>query len=198
MRIACAMLAAGGSQRLGEPKQLLYRGDRTLVRATYDAVSGGGCEPIAVIVGAHAERIMAALAGAALARIDNPEWSTGIASSIRSALPWAAAIGCEALLLTGCDQPALSREHVAALCERIRGGASAAASGYGGIAGAPAVFTRAWFARLEGLRGDRGAGALLRGSADVEVLAWPGGADDVDTEADVERLGLRREPTAGR
>jgi molybdenum cofactor cytidylyltransferase len=198
MQIACAMLAAGGSQRLGEAKQLLYRGDRTLVRATYDAVSGGGCEPIAVIVGAHAERVMAALAGVALARIDNPEWATGIASSIQRALAWAAAIGCEALLLTGCDQPALSGEHVAALCERVRRGASAAASGYAGITGAPAVFTRAWFERLESLRGDRGAGALLRGTADVEVIAWPEGADDVDTDADVVRLGLRRDPTVGR
>lgn len=189
------MLAAGGSQRLGEPKQLLYCGDRTLVRATYDAVSGGGCDPIAVVVGAHAERIMTALAGAALTRIDNPEWATGIASSIQRALAWAAAIGCDAFLLTGCDQPALSGEHVAALCERIRAGASAAASGYAGTLGAPAVFTRAWFARLEGLHGDRGAGALLRGAANVEVVAWPEGADDVDTEADVVRLGLRRELT---
>ena len=192
------MLAAGGSQRLGEPKQLLYRDSRTLVRATYDAVSGGGCEPIAVVVGAHADRIMAALAGVALARIDNLQWETGIASSIQRALTWAAAIGCDALLLTGCDQPALGGEHVAALCELVRSGASAAASGYAGITGTPAVFTRAWFARLERLRGDRGAGALLRGTADVEVIAWPEGADDVDLEADVVRLGLRREPTAGR
>lgn len=198
MQIACAMLAAGGSRRLGEPKQLLHRGDRTLVRATYDAVSGGGCEPIAVVVGAHADRIIAALAGAALARIDNPDWETGIASSLERALAWAAAIGCGALLLTGCDQPALSGEHVAALCERVRCGASAAASGYAGITGTPAVFTRAWFPRLQGLRGDRGAGALLRGTAEVEVIAWPEGADDVDLEADVVRLGLRREPTAGR
>jgi molybdenum cofactor cytidylyltransferase len=196
MRIACAMLAAGGSQRLGEPKQLLYRGARTLVRASFDAVSGGGCDPIAVIVGAHAERVMAALDAVPVTRIDNGDWQAGIAGSIRSALPWAVAVSCDALLLTGCDQPALSSDHVSALCARIRSGASAAASGYAGIVGAPAVFTRAWFARLAGLRGDRGAGALLRGVAEVEVVAWPEGADDVDLEADVARLGLRREPTA--
>jgi molybdenum cofactor cytidylyltransferase len=196
MRIACAMLAAGDSQRLGEPKQLLYLGERTLVRASFDAVSGGGCDPIAVVVGAHAERVMAALAGAAVTRIDNPDWRSGLAGSIQRGLAWAAAISCDALLLTGCDQPALSREHVSALCDRVRAGASAAASGYAGIAGTPAVFTRAWLARLEGLRGDRGAGALLRGAPDVDVVVWPQGADDVDQPADVARLGLRREPTA--
>ena len=50
-----------------------------------------------------------------------------------------------------CDQPALTAEHLAALVEAWRAvPSSAAASGYAGTVGVPAVLPRAWFPSADG------------------------------------------------
>jgi CTP:molybdopterin cytidylyltransferase MocA len=54
----------------------------------------------------------------------------------------------------------------------------------------PAIFPRPWWPRLEALRGDTGARALLRGAAAVTEVPMPNAAVDVDTPADAARLGL--------
>jgi molybdenum cofactor cytidylyltransferase len=62
------------------------------------------------------------------------------------------------------------------------------ACAYGGALGVPALFPRALFPELAGLRGDRGAQPLLASHADSAIaLPFPAGALDLDTEADVAR-----------
>ena len=54
--------------------------------------------------------------------------------------------------------------------------------------GVPAIFPRAQFPALRALRGDRGAGKLLRDDPEALAIAWPEGAADVDTPDDLARL----------
>lgn len=140
----------------------------------------------AVVLGSDAELIGRALASQRWERLDNSAWTEGIASSIRVAAQWAHAHRLDALMLSVCDQPRLTSQHVRALwhTHALRG--ATVASGYAGTRGVPAVFTASWYPRLQALSGDRGAGALLREDPEVVVVDWPDGAFDIDTPDDVQ------------
>ncbi len=189
VRIGGALLAAGASTRLGRPKQLLDYGGRPLIAHVLAQLSAAPVSDVAVVLGSSSETVAAALAGDRCERLDNPGWAEGIASSIRVAVAWARARRFDALLLAACDQPRLTSDHIRALCEAYDGKRTSVASGYGQTCGIPAVFDASWYARLLSLRGDRGAGALLRSDECVYVIAWPDGGFDVDTEADARVLG---------
>ncbi len=184
MSVAGVVLAAGGSTRLGRPKQLVDVGGEPLVRRSLRAVLAAGCQPVAVVLGANAERVAAATAGLGLVALKNDEWQEGIASSIRVAAAWAASIACDGLLVALCDQPHLTKEHVRGLLDAFAREGRRVGSAYNGMIGAPAVFARADLAALGELKGDRGAGRLLNG-AGAPSVEWPAGAIDIDTDEDV-------------
>lgn len=191
--VACVVLAAGRSARLGRPKQLVRFAGQPLVRRAAEAARASRCAHVAVVVGAEREAVEAALAELDVARVANPSFATGLASSLHAAVDFAESREADALLLCVCDQPYLAAPHLDALCAAHLGSGRAVASAYAGIRGVPAIFPRAQFAALRALRGDRGAGSLLRDDAEALAIAWPEGALDVDTPADLARLA---EPAA--
>ena len=190
-RIGCALLAAGGSRRLGRPKQLLDYAGTSLVSHVFQQLRAAALERYAVVVGSSAEQVARALSAESCDLLDNPGWQEGIASSIRVATSWAREHGCEALLLAACDQPRLTSDHVRALCDARGVSCATVASGYAATRGIPALFDERWFSLLLGLKGDRGAGNLLRSDASVIVVAWPDGVFDIDTSADAAVLDAR-------
>jgi xanthine dehydrogenase accessory factor len=190
VRIAAAVLAAGGSSRLGAPKQLLSIDGVPLVRRAVDAVCGAPVVAIAAVLGAVADDVQAALAGSAATLLHNPDWTLGLASSLHVAVSFAHEQGADALLVSVCDQPYLTPSHLARLCDTYRTTHGKVASGYADIRGVPAIFPRADFHALRALRGDRGASKLLRGD-DVTVITWDEGRMDLDTRDDVARFTAR-------
>ena len=172
---AAVILAAGASTRLGEPKQLVRLGGETLLERAVRVAREAGCEPVVVVLGAEAERVLAAcdLRGARVVR--NEQWREGMASSVRVGV--AAADGADGVVLMTCDQPAVTAEHLRALM--VSGAVTASA--YSGRRGVPAYFPASCFAELMRLTGDAGARELLR---EASVIDLPGGELDVDTEAD--------------
>ena len=84
--IGAIILAAGESLRMGQPKQLLRFRDQTLLRRMVDAATAGGCAPVAVVIGAERERMLAELAELKAFVIDNETWRLGIGNSIRAGL----------------------------------------------------------------------------------------------------------------
>jgi molybdenum cofactor cytidylyltransferase len=184
------LLAAGASRRLGRPKQLAAWRGTTLVRRAARAAHGAGFAPIFAVVGAHGDAVFAEIADLAT-RVENAEWEEGMASSIRAGVAVAGPAGAaeRGVLILLADQPAVD----AALLRRLRsrfeaaGGRAPCACDYGGEAiGPPALFPPSHLAALAGLRGDRGARALLAAHrAELELESFPGGALDVDVEADL-------------
>lgn len=189
---ACAVLvlAAGGSARMGRPKQLIEVGGITLVARAAQAALGSCARPVAVVLGAHAEEVEKALSALAVKTIRNPDWTSGMASSIRMGIdalfPEGGPPG--SLLIMPADQPALTSALLDRLIERHRHTGRITAAGYAGRKGAPAVFGCEHVSALRALTGDEGARALLNaGTAIVETLDMPELAVDLDTPADLER-----------
>ena len=189
--IAAVLLAAGGSRRLGTPKQLLALGGEPLVRRTARLAVEARLAPVVVVVGHEEERVRAALSGLPVATAANADWRSGIASSIAAGL--AALARCSpawrAVVFLACDQPLLAREHLETLASAVDAGAVVAASSYAGTYGVPAAFARALEAELLGLAGDAGArGVVGRHLAEAALVPFAGGQLDVDTPEDRARI----------
>ena len=183
-------MAAGGSSRLGSPKQLLtIRGRRLLSRAidSAEAVTPGR---VVVVGGADALRIRLLIRRhhPGTHSVDNSHWAEGMAGSLQAGLAVLPARATAALLLLS-DQPAVGE---ASLRRLIRAWWSrpgkAAAAAYGSVVGVPAILPRALWNEARRVRGDTGARKLLRvGQTVATVVEMPEAAWDIDTPEDLQR-----------
>lgn len=186
------VLAAGGSSRMGKPKQLLeYRG-RNLLRHAAEVAVASGVGPIVIVLGAQADRLVGELAGLRVQHIINADWQSGIGGSIRTgirALP-----EVEAVVIILCDQPLTGPDIIARLVDAYRvSGSPIVASEYQGTVGVPALFARPYFQHLTKLADGAGAKSVIaQAGAIVQTVPFSGGAVDIDTPHEYERLlGLR-------
>jgi molybdenum cofactor cytidylyltransferase len=173
--VTCIVLAAGASTRLGRPKQLAdFQGEKLVVRAARIAASVG---PTMVVIPAHAPAIEQALKTLNVWVVENNEADEGMASSIRRGLDETSGD----VLITLCDQPLVTTDHLRAL---VAARAPIAATGYKGISGVPAFFATKFREELLSLRGDSGARRVIDAHRDevVTVPFEPAGFD-VDTDA---------------
>jgi molybdenum cofactor cytidylyltransferase len=183
------ILAAGASRRLGEPKQMLrLRGKPLLLHAADRAARTTG-QRVVVVLGAHALRLRATLAGCRPRPrvVYNGDWPSGMASSLRrgiAALPPSA----RGALLLLTDQPRVSERSLQRLAAAWRARPQrAAAAYYEGRAGTPAILPRRAFKAARKLHGDVGARRLLRSRSNPHAsryLRMPEAAWDIDTVAD--------------
>ena len=196
-RIAAILLAAGGSSRLGQPKQLLHMDGRSLVRKAAETALASRCDEIYVVVGAVAAVVKQALSGVAVSVVRNPDWRSGISGSIRCGLQRVCREhrDIDAVLILLVDQPMVDVDVLNGLIETFQDGAELVASEYAGTVGVPALFSRVYFDALRELTGDRGAkSVLLHYAGDVVTLPFPGGESDVDTAEDWARVGRSAKP----
>ena len=151
-----------------------------------------------VVLGAHAETLRGEAAGAQVAV--NEEWAEGMSSSIRCglrALDAATSGRTDAAILTLCDQPFVTSaviERLVAAYEEKRPALVASRYEAGGEAasGVPALFSRALFAELMGLRGAQGAKrVIMRHASEATVVSVPEASFDVDTPEDYRVLRRR-------
>jgi molybdenum cofactor cytidylyltransferase len=184
-RHALVLLAAGGSRRLGQPKQLLVFEGEALVRRAVRLGLATAPTRALLVLGAQSQAVQAATAGLPLQRVDCPDWTAGLGASLRAGLA-AVPDDCDGALVLLCDQPALDIPHLQALVTAWRAAPDrAAASAYAGVLGVPALLPRAWFGALS-FDGDRGARGLLRErAARVTAVAAPGLSQDIDRPADL-------------
>lgn len=187
---AALVLAAGGSRRLGRPKQLLTRGGETLVHRAVRLALDSGAVRVVVVTGAFAQDVSAAVADLAcrtageVGVVFNAAWADGLAGSLAAAGTLHAFGGPILVLVT--DQPALELAHLQQLLAGATSSTSqCAATRHGEHVGVPAVVTAAMLALSEHRQGDRGLGAQLSAMSDVWALDAPELAHDIDTPADV-------------
>jgi CTP:molybdopterin cytidylyltransferase MocA len=190
-RCALLLLAAGGSRRLGEPKQLVIVDGEPLIRRVVRTALAAQLRPTVVVLGARASQIRAHLEGQPVTVVENLQWNEGMASSIRKGVTAALAEAPEidGIVVMLADQPQLTTKHLAALLGAQReSGRDIVASDYGDHLGPPAYFGRRHFPALLELRGDAGARALF-GIFDPLAVAVPHDVSaDLDTPEDYSRL----------
>ena len=178
------VLGAGGSKRLGRPKQLLAYGDGTLLGHVAAVASECGFDQTVVALGGAAEEVLARVDLAGAEVVVNEDYGEGCSSSIAAAL---AVVDrrCETLVLMLGDQPGVRPETVAALVGGI-GDAPLAICRYEDGRGHPIAFGREVFGDLADLHGDRGVWKLLdrRGDEVVEIEVPGPVPRDVDTDED--------------
>ncbi|UNK48615.1 nucleotidyltransferase family protein [Lysobacter sp. S4-A87] len=189
---AAVVLAAGGSRRLGRAKQLLRRDGETLVHRMLRLAAATRPQRLLLVTGADSAQVADAAAGLGAGIVFNPDWSLGLSGSLQRAAAALSGFG-GAVLVLGCDQPALEGAHLQAL---LRGAGTAAsgcaATAHGDAAGIPAVVSMALMDASAQLQGDRGLGAQLTAMADaVWRMDAPELQLDIDREDDVTAaLGL--------
>jgi molybdenum cofactor cytidylyltransferase len=191
-RIAALLLAAGGSSRMGEPKQLLSFRGRSLLRCAAEAAVASPCRPVFVVLGAQAPRMEQELDGLPVRVVRNDSWERGIGASIRAGVEalMAAAEQVEGVVLLLCDQPMVGPDLIGRLIgAHHRTGKPIAASSYEGTCGVPALFSKAYFPALLRLPDGQGAKGVIAAAGEaVCPVPCPEGAFDVDTAGDRERL----------
>ena len=195
------VLAAGGSTRMGRPKQLAELAGRPLL-----------AHPLAALDEAPVDRVVVALGGAADLVLDRVElgraeplvvegWAAGMGHVLASALAQAGGDWRAVVVLLG-DQPLVPGRAVARVVEAWRAGAGPVVTAtYGGRPGHPKLFDRRLLPDLLRLAGDAGARDLVAAHPEwvdrVEVGDL-GSDADVDVEADLERVGQMLTTTNGR
>jgi molybdenum cofactor cytidylyltransferase len=178
------VLGAGGSERLGRPKQLLrYRG-ATLLGHVVGVARTCPLDQLVVTLGGAAGEVRRAVDLQGLEVVVNDAYGEGCSSSIAAALR-AVDSRCDVLVLMLGDQPGVTAATVAALLAG-RGGAPLAVCRYDDGRGHPIAFARSTFAALADLHGDKGVWRLLDQRADdVTEVPIDGPIPlDVDTEED--------------
>ena len=194
--VAALVLAAGGSQRLGTPKQLLdYRG-ATLLDATLTTVRAAGFEQVVVVLGGAAEEVQARVGIGDLDVVVNADFGDGCATSIRSGLDHVHPAMHGLVLLLG-DHPGVSVEVVHALAASARGhavGVCAYDDGQRPELGHPLWFDRSMFDTLRGLHGDKAVWKLVDADDVVHVPVAGPVPLDVDTWDDYQALLAREAP----
>ncbi len=109
-RIAIILLAAGASQRMGEPKQLLKFAEKTLIEKMTDAALATGCQPVVVVLGAFFEKIKTKIDHLPVTILKNENWESGMGSTVACGMDFLMKNHpkTEAILLMVCDQPYVS------------------------------------------------------------------------------------------
>jgi molybdenum cofactor cytidylyltransferase len=182
------VLAAGGSRRLGRPKQLLPYGDATLLDRVLDVARDCEFDQRLCVIGGSAQDVRATVDLTGIDVVENPEYGGGCSSSIAAALG-AVDPRADVLVLMLGDQPGVESATVIKLLAQ-RGDYPLAVCTYADGHGHPLAFARSTFADLATLHGDKAVWKLMDryGSAVVDVPIDGPIPRDVDTWEDYEAL----------
>ncbi len=186
------ILAAGNSSRLGEPKQLLRYENKTLICRIAEAAANVADVTLVVVTGSDAGQITTELGSVTYSPAHNPDWPTGMASSVRSGLLKLLSVNpeVESVILAVSDQPFVTTTLFEMLISRAKEADSGiAASAYADTLGTPVLFKKKYFDALLSLTGAEGAKKLLKKfENDVSSVPFPYGAIDIDTKQDYQKL----------
>ncbi|SDU12066.1 molybdenum cofactor cytidylyltransferase/nicotine blue oxidoreductase [Verrucomicrobium sp. GAS474] len=186
-KIGLILLAAGGSTRMGCPKQLLaFSGGESFLRHACRIALQTPFRPIVVVLGSEAAKCREQIEDLFVLSVVNEAWQEGMAGSLRLGLDTLllARPAVEQAMVMLADQPGVSAYSLLRLADS-GSPLGLAASSYGDVIGVPALFPRDLFPELRALRGDAGARRVLAAhSGRVTLVPLPEAARDIDTPRD--------------
>ena len=191
-RVAGVLLAAGTSSRFGDANKLLTdvereagrakeQGGTPMVRRSAEALLAADLDGVVVVLGHEADRVRGALDGLDVRFVENPDYESGQASSVRAGVRVLGDVDAAVFALG--DMPYVASESVAALVAAYEDGrGTALAAGYEGQRGNPVLFDSTHFAALADRGGDTGGKQVLFSADDAAVVETgdPGVRRDVD------------------
>ena len=192
-RAGVVILAAGGSTKLGRPKQLVQFKGKSLLRRSVESAMKCELQCVIAVLGSRSDEISGELEGLSVETVRNEDWNSGISTSIKTGLSKLLELhpGINAVIIMLSDQPFVDETTVRGLFKMYcESGMPIVASEYNGVLGVPALFDRAMFDKLMALEGDEGARVIIRkySSDKVASVPAPEAEFDVDTPDDQERL----------
>jgi molybdenum cofactor cytidylyltransferase len=192
-KVQAIVLAAGRSTRMGGPNKLMaHFGGKPLIRQIVERALKSSASGVVVVTGHQPARIRAALEGLDVAFAHNPDFASGLASSLKAGI---GAVGDDAggaLILLG-DMPAVSSDVIDRLLSAFRkaSGQAIVRATHDGRRGNPVLLPRALFGAVAQLEGDTGARHLVEAGTMpvVDIEVGEAAAIDVDTLEALESAG---------
>lgn len=198
------LLAAGGSTRMGQPKQLLDWQGQPLIAHTIRQLWDAGCQTILVVLGSSAWQCRQACnsflesesqLSSAIVWVENDDWRLGQAGSLRLAIDLITSshsLSNHVLVALG-DQPKMLGHHFRTLMTAVATTqVKVAATRYHEGGGVPACFRQDCVRALMSMQHDTGAKDWIRRQkpSDVALFEFGDASMDIDTAEDW-RLAIR-------
>jgi molybdenum cofactor cytidylyltransferase len=191
------LLAAGLSSRFRGVKQLAELDGVALVERGALALRESEVDEVVVVLGYAAGEVRKRLDERKVNVVVNPGYKGGMSSSLRVGVDSldrrsAAVVVCLA------DQPFVTSVLIDRIISRFREtGADCVAAASGSVVAPPVLISKDLYGLLRGLKGDKGAKAILMSRPDFErVEVDPAALLDIDTEEELSRAENGLPPTA--
>jgi len=188
-KITALLLAAGGSSRLGQPKQLVLYKNELLINYIIDQISRGGISDIRIVLGSHFSYIKKKIKNKELVVIQNLYWEEGISSSIKCGLNDLNQ-ETEAVIIFIVDQPFLKPKLISKIIQKFYvSKANIIAACVSGQIVHPVLYRKEVFSKLMELKGDIGGKAIFANEF-VETINWKDEKLllDIDSIDDLEKI----------
>jgi molybdenum cofactor cytidylyltransferase len=186
--IGVVLLAAGSSSRMGQSKQMLPIAGQPLLLRSVNAALDSQVKKSVVVLGANEATHTEILKDRKITIIKNPEWKSGIGSSLKAGLNFLLRDNgaLYAIIVLVCDQPLLKSSHINKLLdEHNRTHQPIVASEYANTVGVPAFFHKICFRQLLLLPDDQGAKKIIQQNPGwLHTVKFEGGEIDLDTMDD--------------
>ena len=195
-RIACVILAAGRSSRMGPRNKLLeaFNG-KPIVRCVAEIALASRTRPVLVVTGHMAAEVQAALAGLEVTIVHNAEFAKGMSTSLKAGIA-ALPAGLDGAVVALGDMPEIGPAHLDRMIAAFepKEGRSIIVPVHQGKRGNPVLWGAEHFAEMAGLDGDVGARKIIADNAESVVELDLGSAAvlvDIDTPEALAQLRAR-------
>ena len=182
--ISAILLAAGESNRMGQPKQLLPFGQSTILERTIDNLLDSAISETIVVMGYKEEEIRKTIADKPVKIAINPDYQQGMSTSIIAGLKQINK-RARAVLIALSDQPFVDSQTITSLVEAfIANNKGIIIPVYRGKRGNPVIFAIRYKGELLNLKGDTGGREIIKRHPDdvLEVAVnCEGVLLDIDT-----------------
>ena len=174
----------------GGVKQLLHYKGQSLIRRITETALALQRGPVVVVLGAERAQIVPELTDLPVTLVDNPNWATGQASSLKTGLAalYLTKKEIETVLVLHTDQPLVSLGLLLHMVDvRKENGTGIVACRYGTQLGVPALFYRDYISELLQLEGDKGVQwVIVRHRSDCAEVPFEAGGIDLNSKRDIE------------
>jgi molybdenum cofactor cytidylyltransferase len=117
-KTAAIILAAGGSSRMGQPKQLIKWQGKTFLNHIIEKIDQTNLSPIIIVLGAHSNKIKQTLVeNSKISIVENTHWQEGLSTSVKLAIEKLPA-DIDSVIIFLVDQPQVRIETINSLVKK--------------------------------------------------------------------------------